>query len=131
MPPNAQTGLTGARADAEGGDSSMPESHWSEWTRTLVQPREREELWAGLTSEQRADLLERDYVFVPGTGVLWRPPDGAPWRRARFTHGTHFRTQRGEFYIDSEGSVHELRRGDRVGERQHPFSREDARAVLA
>jgi hypothetical protein len=56
--------------------------------------------------EQKAHLLKHDYVWVKGVGVLWKPPDGA-LRRARFTHGTHFRTSRGEFYIDSEGSVRE------------------------
>jgi hypothetical protein len=56
--------------------------------------------------EQKAHLLEHDYVWVEGVGVLWNPPDG-DLRRARFTHGTHFQTQRGEFYIDSEGSARE------------------------
>ena len=60
-----------------------------------------------LGSEQKAHLLKHDYVWVKGVGVLWKPPDGA-LRRARFTHGTHFRTLRGEFYIDSEGSAREL-----------------------
>jgi hypothetical protein len=60
-----------------------------------------------LSSQQKAHLLEHDYAWVKGIGVLWNPPGGA-LRRARFTHGTHFRTQRGEFYIDSEGSAREL-----------------------
>ena len=80
---------------------------WIEWTRTRLQPQERQELLAALTSEQKAHLLERDHVWVEGVGVLWNPPDG-DLRRARFTHGTHFQTQRGEFYIDSEGSAREL-----------------------
>ena len=60
-----------------------------------------------LTSEQKEHLLERDYVWVKGIGVLWKTRGGV-LRRARFTHGTHFRTQRGEFYINSDGSVREL-----------------------
>ena len=79
----------------------------SDWARTKLEPQEREDLLTSLTSEQKERLLEHDYVWVKGIGVLWKPPDGA-LRRARFTHGTHFQTQRGEFYIDSEGSAHEL-----------------------
>jgi hypothetical protein len=85
----------------------MRESQWIEWTRTRLQPQEREDLLTALTSEQKAHLLEHDYVWVKGVGVLWKPAEGA-LRRARFTHGTHFRTQRGEFYVDSEGSAREL-----------------------
>jgi hypothetical protein len=85
----------------------MRESQWIEWTRTRLQPQEREELLTRLTSEQKAHLLDHDYIWVEGVGVLWKPADGA-LRRARFTHGTHFQTQRGEFYIDSKGSAHEL-----------------------
>jgi len=79
-----------------------------EWTRTRLQPQEREELLAALTSEQNAQLLERDYVWIGGTGVMWNPPNGELLRRARFTHGAYFQTQRGELYIDSEGSAREL-----------------------
>jgi hypothetical protein len=86
----------------------MREAQWIKWTRTRLQPREREDLLTALTSQQKAWLLEHDYVWVEGVGVLWNPPDGGPLRRARFTHGTHFQTQRGEFYIDSEGSAREL-----------------------
>ena len=82
-----------------------------DWTRTQLQPHEREELSAALTPEQKAHLLEHDYVWVAGVGVLWNPPDGDLLRRARFTHGTHFQTQRGEFYIDSEGAA---RLGSRI-----------------
>jgi hypothetical protein len=85
----------------------MDESRWIEWTRTNLHPREREDLLAALTMEQKAQLLEHDYVWLKGAGVLWKPPDGA-LRRARFTHGTHFRTKHGEFYIDSEGGAAEL-----------------------
>jgi hypothetical protein len=85
----------------------MRETKWIEWTRTRLPPQERERLQAALTSEQKANLLERDYVWVEGVGVLWNSSDG-DLRRARFTHGTHFRTQRGELYIDSEGSAREL-----------------------
>jgi len=86
----------------------MRETQWIEWTRTKLQARECEDLVTALTPEQKALLLEHDYVWVAGMGVLWRPPDGHLLRRARFTHGTHFQTQHGEFYIDSEGSVREL-----------------------
>jgi hypothetical protein len=86
----------------------MRETQRIEWTRTRLQPQEREELLTALTSEQKAYLLEHDYVWVEGVGVLWNPPDGDLLRRAQFTHGTHFQTQRGEFYIDSEGSAREL-----------------------
>jgi hypothetical protein len=75
-----------------------------EWVRTRLLPRERDELTAALTSAQSAQLLEHDYVWIPGKGVLWKAPEG-DLRRARFTHGIHFRTQRGEFYIDSEGNA--------------------------
>ena len=90
----------------------MRETQWIEWTRTTLQSHEREDLLAALTWEQKAHLHEHDYVWVGGVGVLWKPMDGA-LRRARFTHGTHFRTQRGEFYVDSEGRTREL--SDRDG----------------
>ena len=86
----------------------MRESQWIEWTRTRLPPQEREELLTALTSQQKAHLLEHDYVWVEGVGVLWKPPEGDPLRRARFTHGTHFRTRRAEFYVDSEGNAREL-----------------------
>jgi len=85
----------------------MREDQWIEWTRTTLRPHEREGLLAALTPEQQAQLLEHDYVWVARVGVIWKPVDGG-LRRARFTHGTHFRTQRGEFYIDSEGRASEL-----------------------
>jgi hypothetical protein len=85
----------------------MPIQSRCEWTQTHLLPRERDELSAALTPVQRAHLLSQDYVWVPGSGVLWKQPDGV-LRRARFTHGTHFQTQRGEFYMDSEGSAHAL-----------------------
>ena len=91
----------------------MRETQWIEWTRTRLQPQERRELLTALTSQQKAHLLEHDHVWVEGVGVLWKPPDG-DLRRARFTHGTHFQTQRGEFYIDSEGSARE--RASRSGD---------------
>jgi hypothetical protein len=85
-------------------ENPMRETHWVEWTRTRLRPRESEELVKALTLEQKAHLLEHDYVWVEGIGVLWRPVGGV-LRRAWFTRGTHFRTPRGEFYIDSDGSV--------------------------
>jgi hypothetical protein len=86
----------------------MRETQWIEWNQTTLQPHEREDLLAALTSVQKAYLLGHDYVWVEGVGVLWNPPHGDPLRRARFTHGTHFQTRRGEFYMDSEGSAREL-----------------------
>ena len=65
----------------------MRENQWIEWTRTRLQPQERHELLTALTSQQKAHLLEHDYVWVEGVGVLWKPPDGDLLRRARFTHG--------------------------------------------
>jgi len=87
----------------------MSGTAWIDWTRTRLQPHEREDLLAALTSEQEQRLFEHDYVWVKGIGVLWKSRDGA-LRRARFTHGTHFQTQRGEFYSDSAGSVREFLR---------------------
>ncbi len=82
----------------------MREIQWLEWTRARLRSRESEELVNALTPEQKARLLEHHYVSVKGIGVLWRPVAGV-LRRARFTHGTRFRTQRGEFYVDSDGSA--------------------------
>lgn len=82
----------------------MRETQWVEWPRTRLRPRESEEPIKALTPEQKAHLLEHDYASVKGVGVLWKPEDGV-LRRARFTHGTRFRTQRGESYIESDGSV--------------------------
>jgi hypothetical protein len=85
----------------------MRGNRWIEWTGTGLQPREREDLLATLTSEQKVQLRDHDYVWVEGVGVLWNDPDGEMRQRARFTHGTYFRTRRGEFYVDSEGGVRE------------------------
>ena len=89
-------------------------TQWIEWTRTRLRPQERDDLLTALTSEQKAHLLEHDYVWVEGIGVLWNSADG-DLRRRRFTHGTHFQTHRGEFYIGSEGSVRELLRAEATG----------------
>ncbi len=85
----------------------MREAQWIEWSRTTLQQQEHEDLLAALTSEQKAHLLKHDYVWVAGVGVLWKSVDG-DLRRARFTHGTHFRTRRGAYYIDSEGCATEV-----------------------
>ncbi len=85
----------------------MQEAQWIEWTRTRLHAQERHAVLAGLTSEQEAHLLDHDYVWVKGVGVLWNAADGV-LRRGRFTHGTYFQTRRGEFYIDSAGSAHLL-----------------------
>jgi hypothetical protein len=82
----------------------MRETQWIEWTRTRLQPREREELLTALGPEQKAHWAEHDYVWVKGIGVLWNPPDGA-LRRARFTHGAHFQTQRGEFPVHTRSPL--------------------------
>ena len=81
----------------------MRENQWIKWTKTRLEPGERDQLLAALTSKQKTQLLEQDYVRVERVGVLWNPPNGAPLRRARFTHGFHFQTDRGDLYIDSEG----------------------------
>ena len=85
----------------------MQEAQRIDWTRTRLQPHERIALLAALTSEQEAQLLDHDYTWVHGVGVLWKAAGGA-LRRARFTHGTHFKTRRGEFYIDSTGSARQV-----------------------
>ena len=87
--------------------SSVFRTPTTRWTQTTLAPLERDALLSALTSVQTAQLEEHDHVWVAGTGVLWKHPDG-DLRRARFTHGTHFRTKRGEFYIDSEGSAQAL-----------------------
>ena len=58
---------------------------WVEWTRTNLHPWEREDPLAALTIEQKAQLLEHDYVWLNESGAIWKAPDGA-LRRARFTH---------------------------------------------
>lgn len=85
----------------------MFEAQWIEWMRTQLSPGERENLLTGLTPAQKEHLLECDYVWVDGIGIIWKPPDGV-LRRARFTHGAQFRTQRGELYVDSEGTARSL-----------------------
>jgi hypothetical protein len=77
---------------------------WVEWVRTALTPDERSELLSTFTPEQAEYLVKEDYVWVPGVGVVWMAPDHT-LQRLRFTHGAHFRTRQGEFYIDSEGST--------------------------
>ena len=84
--------------------SSVIRTPSTRWSQTTLAPLERDALLRALTSVQRAQLQQHEHVWVAGTGVLWIHPDGH-LRRARFTHGTHFHTKRGEFYIDSEGRV--------------------------
>jgi hypothetical protein len=88
----------------------MRETQWIEWTQTRLEVREREDLLGALTAEQRAHLLSHDYVWAEGIGLLWKPQQGGLEQRARFTHGSHFRTRKGEFYVDAEGGVRELSR---------------------
>ena len=72
----------------------MRGAEWIDWTRTRLQPGERENLLTherndmltALTAEQQQHLLEHDYVWVKGSGVLWKPPGGALrrlWRRSQ------------------------------------------------
>ena len=84
--------------------SSVTRTPSTRWSQTTLAPLERDALLRTLTPLQIAQLEQHEHVWVAGTGVLWMHPDGA-LRRARFTHGAHFRTKRGEFYIDSEGCV--------------------------
>lgn len=85
----------------------MYEGQWIEWARTQLSPAEGEGLLNMFTPAQKAHLLEHDYVWVEGIGVTWKHPDGN-LRRARFTHGAHIRTERGELYVDSEGAARSL-----------------------
>jgi hypothetical protein len=78
--------------------------HWLDWTRTDLSDTEAEELVASQTPDQRDHLAKEDFVWIRGTGVLFRDPLGKH-RRARFTHGTHFRTRHGEFYVESGGEA--------------------------
>ena len=78
--------------------------HWIEWTRTDLIGEEAGEFVAALTPEQRDQLAKEDFVWSRTNGVLFRDPAGR-LRRGRFTHGTHFRTAGGEFYIDSTGAT--------------------------
>lgn len=96
----------------------MRETQWVDWARTTLAPAESEALRAELTGTQQRHLDEHDYVWVETVGVLWKPAHGA-LHRSRFTHGTHFETRHGEFYIDSEGSVSERARcaPDPIGSR--------------
>jgi hypothetical protein len=79
-------------------------AQWIEWTRTQLMPPEVEIEPSRLSNFERARLEDHHWVSMPGR-VLWLDPNGA-LRRARFTHGTHFRTAKGEFYADSAGRVH-------------------------
>jgi hypothetical protein len=81
---------------------------WVEWTRTQLTPSEVDVELGRLSACERARLEDDHWVSMPGR-LLWLDPGGA-LRRARFSHGTHFRTAKGEFYVDSAGRV------DRVSE---------------
>ncbi len=50
----------------------MPQTQWIEWTRTALAPREREELLAALTSEQKAQLRE---LHIDSEGRAQQLPD--------------------------------------------------------
>ena len=82
-------------------------SHWIDWTRTDLAEEEARELVAGLSPDQRDHLAKEDFVWIPPAGVLFRDPAGN-LRRACFTHGTYFRTARGEFYIGSGGETRRI-----------------------
>jgi hypothetical protein len=77
---------------------------WVEWARTTLRPEERATLWTALTSQQQERLHTGGHVWAKELGVLWNDPSGN-LRRARYTHGMHFETARGRFYIDSEGNA--------------------------
>lgn len=101
-------------------------TEWVEWVRTSLSPKERSELLSTFTPEQAEYLAKEDYVWVRGVGVVWMSSDHT-LQRLRFTHGAYFRTSRGSFYIDSEGStriVHpnrpDVRRGSDPPSRQTP-----------
>ena len=85
----------------------MSGRHWLEWTRTTLSHTEAEQVLSSLTPDQRDHLAKEDYVWIRGTGVVFRDPEGE-LRRARFTHGTHFRTRHGEFYIGSSGEARQV-----------------------
>lgn len=84
----------------------MSDAEWLEWTRTNLCAAERQDLLNALTSDQRDQLSVSGYLWVNGIGVLWTSPAGS-LRRRRFTHGFEFRTQYGEFQVDSDGGVRE------------------------
>ena len=85
----------------------MEQRYWIDWTRTDLAPGEAQALLATLASERRDELAKRGFLWLPGCGVAYRDPSGR-LRRARYTHGTYFRTSRGEFYVDSGGRAREL-----------------------
>lgn len=59
----------------------MRETQWLEWTRTRLEPREREDLSTALTSDQNARLLEHDYVL--GRGIR-RALETDGWRTTSY-----------------------------------------------
>ncbi len=79
------------------------ETTWIEWTRTRLTPPEVERELASLSSSETARLQSDGWLWIPAR-VLWIDPSGA-LRRARFTHGTHFETAKGDSYVDSAGNV--------------------------
>lgn len=76
---------------------------WLEWTRSRLEPSEIGAELSRLSASDRRKLENDHWVWLPGL-VLWLDPGGS-LRRARFTHGTHFRTAKGEFHIDSGGRL--------------------------
>ena len=51
----------------------MRKTQWIGWTRTILEPGERDDLSRSLTAEQKSHLLDHDYVWVENVGVLWKP----------------------------------------------------------
>jgi hypothetical protein len=86
---------------------NLHEVGWTDWARTELGPEERENIRAALSTDQQQRLADDHYVWVAGVGILWTPPDRA-LRRARFTHGFHFDTENGEFYVDSAGNTRRM-----------------------
>ncbi len=78
--------------------------YWLEWIRTTLAKTEAQELVSSLAPDQRDQLAKEDYVWIRGTGVVFRDPEG-DLHLARFTHGAHFRTRQGELYIGSDGKA--------------------------
>jgi len=93
--------------------SDTRNARWIEWMSTTLQPSEVAGELDRLGKPQREALDDRGWFWQPGR-VIWRDPSGA-LRRARFTHWTTFRTQKGEFEIDSAGQARERFEGGACG----------------
>jgi hypothetical protein len=105
MTEEASSGREGFRSGARRtGRIPWPVDDWLGWMSERWPPDTREALLDELTREQRKRLSEDGYTWARQLGVVWESPEGV-LRRAHFTHGTHFRTARAEYYINSQGDV--------------------------